>query len=555
MDSTCTLIAVACLCNLAAVGFIVAGQTEVAMSMVAISLVLLGAAVTRLRRMKGLVGRVSGLIRRLGEDDADLSVQMEAGPSSLEQAMAADYNRFSLRLRDTLGEVRKMSILIARDAALVNKRVTETGGSAKRQCELTDQVFVASEETTRSINVVSGNTQTISALTEQNINGARDSLGNLQGGVASIDQANELLSSFSAMVEDLNSHSRKAQGIIQLIQEISDQTNLLALNAAIEAARAGEAGRGFAVVADEVRQLAEKTKIATGEISQNLSLMSGLVDATHQASAKIRKDIGLTREVVHSSAQHFGSMVSDFEHTSEQLHSVAASAEELSITNSQIHECVQEVHQLSSAMVGQMQQSKLATDDLAEATNKVQALTARFHLGRDAFDDALAQVRTFRDTVQQKMVAMRQRGIDVFDQNYRSHPVKTEPPKFDVSYIDAFQAELQPVYDATMRAIKGGIYAVPMDINGYIAVHNSQFQKPLTGDAEKDLIGNRARRFFTSPAELRAAKNSDPVLVQTRMRDTGEVLFDITMPVFLEGRLWGNVRAGIDSSALLATNI
>ena len=75
--------------------------------------------------------------------------------------------------------------------------------------------------------------------------------------------------------------------------------------------------------------------------------------------------------------------------------------------------------------------------------------------------------------------------------------------------------------------------------------------KPLTGDPEKDLLGNRTCRKFENPSELRAARNTEPVLLQTYLRDTGEVLCDLAMPILIGGRHWGNVRVGMPAEALL----
>ncbi len=193
-----------------------------------------------------------------------------------------------------------------------------------------------------------------------------------------------------------------------------------------------------------------------------------------------------------------------------------------------------------------------ASAEATRATEKVQALTARFRLGTDVFDDALAKVRAFRDTLQRRMEEMHKRGVNVFDQNYVKMPVNTEPPKFSVSYYEEFEREFPRYYDEVMNSIKGCMYAVPVDLNGYLAAHNGKYANPLTGDPKKDLFGNRTRRFFNNPAELRAARNTEPFLIQTYLRDTGEILCDLAMPIYVAGRHWGNVRVGVDSAVMLA---
>ena len=495
---------------------------------------------------------IAALFRQVASGDADLSRDVAAVGEGPAREITECYNRFIGRLRETLAEIRKMSVHIAREAAIVRKRVTDTASSANRQGELTDTVFTASAEATRAIDNVSSNAQLISHSTEENLNRARESLAELREAVRTIDGASERLSSFAGTVETLTARSVSTRDIVELIKSISDQTNLLALNAAIEAARAGEAGRGFAVVADEVRKLAEKTKSATEEIAGNIGTMIELVNDTHQATNKIRDDIGQTREVVRRSSQRFEGMVQDYERTTGQLVDVASSTEELSATNGQVHGNVDEIHKLSVAVAEQMKSSREATEGLARATEKVQALTARFRLGTDVFDDALGKVRVFRDTVQRRMEEMHRRGVNVFDQNYVKMPVNTEPPKFSVSYYEEFEREFPRYYDEVLNSIKGCMYAVPVDLNGYLAAHNTKYANPLTGDPKKDFFGNRTRRFFNNPAELRAARNTEPFLIQTYLRDTGEILCDLAMPIYVAGRHWGNVRVGVDSAVMLS---
>ena len=101
-------------------------------------------------------------------------------------------------------------------------------------------------------------------------------------------------------------------------------------------------------------------------------------------------------------------------------------------------------------------------------------------------------------------------------------------------------------------AAAGGIGTVSaVNADSYLSVHNTRFSRPLTGDYEQDLLGNRTCRKFERPPELRAARNTEPLLLQTYLRDTGEILCDIAMPLSLRGRHWGNIRIGIPVDGLL----
>jgi methyl-accepting chemotaxis protein len=514
-----------------------------------------GGAVLYVRLRRGVIAPLDAMMtvfRDIGAGEADVSRDLSCTADGEMGELVRNYNMFLGRLRETLGELRKMSISIAREAAIVLKWVGETSGSATRQGELTDTVFTASDESTKAINEVTSHTQAISHSTSTHLDSARSSLEEMRDIVAKMEDVGAKLGNFTATVDTLTRSSESIRAVVQLIEDISDQTNLLALNAAIEAARAGEAGRGFAVVADEVRKLAEKAKAATEDISADIGSMIGLVNNTQEETRHITQDIGRTRDVVGRSSGKFAHMVSDFERTSSQLLEIAAAMEQLSATNHQVHDNVDQIHELSVAVARQMDVSRRSTEGLFQATEKVQQLVAQFRIGSGAFEENLTVAREFRATMQASLEAMCERGIDVFDRNYV--PVaNTNPQKFETGYVRAFQAELQQHFDQTASRLKGGAYAIIVDINGYAAIHNAKFSKPLTGDYQTDLVGNRTKRkFFNTPTEIRAAQNGLPVLLQTYMRDTGELVCDLAMPIHVAGRHWGNARVGFESTAILA---
>ncbi len=466
------------------------------------------------------------------------------------RSLAEAYNGFADKMRQIIHEVRKASVSIAREAVVVRKNVGETAGKAGKQGTITESVFTASNEATQAIQEVSGATDTISHSTDSNLATARGSLDEMLEIVTKVQSVSDKLARFNDTVGSLSQRSDSIRQVAALIKEIADQTNLLALNAAIEAARAGEAGRGFAVVADEVRKLAERVNVATTEITDNISGMISLVRETQQENEIINTDIKTTREVVERSSGQFRQMVNDFERTSEQLGQIAAAMEELTATNAQVHDNVTEIHALSTDVATNMVSSQQSTVGLSQATESVQELVSRFKIGRGAFDFNVDEGHVFRDAIQSKLEEMKRRGVNVWDQNYV--PIAgTDPQKFNVSYVGDFEREIQPILEAEVAKMKGGIYCIIIDTRGYCALHNLKFSKPLTGDYQTDFIGNRTRRIWTDPTGQRAAKNTEPLLLQTYARDTGEILSEMNMPIVVEGRIWGNIRIGIDSKVLL----
>lgn len=493
---------------------------------------------------------ITRIFNEIARGEGDFSHNLPLTTHDELRDLAAGYNRFADKMRHIIGEVRHMSVSIAREAVQVKVRVEGTAQDAREQGRMTSQVFEASTESTAAINEVSGSAHRITESTTGNLSIARESLEEMRDIAGKINAVSEKVLKFNHTVDDLSQRSESVKQIATLIREVADQTNLLALNAAIEAARAGEAGRGFAVVADEVRKLAERVNKATAEIVGNINGMLELVAETRSENDVINVDVLHTREVVDRSAQQFEHMVGEFEATSTQLTQIANAMESLSATNARVHDHVVEINELSRTVAQHMDDSEQRTGDLTRATEAVQELVSRFRTGQGAFDQAVEQARRFRDRVQGELEAMAGSRIDVFDRHYRPVP-GTNPAKFTVSWGDEFTRRCQAILDDSLAATRGAVFAVAVNADSYLSAHNSRFSRPLTGDYDTDLVGNRTCRKFERPPELRAARNTEALLLQTYLRDTGEILCDMAMPIVIGGRHWGNVRIGVPVEALL----
>ncbi len=488
---------------------------------------------------------------RQGESsEADLSFTFPTRTHDEFRDLAQNLNMFSKRLRESFISLRRMGVNIAVSSVQVGGKVRASAQKAEYQNEMAGEIFAGSSETTSAHMEIADHTQKIAGATSANLETARRSHKELIETSSQIEQMSTLVDRSVLAIADIHENSKQIREIVTVIKTISSQTSLLALNAAIEAARAGRAGRGFSIVADEVKRLAEQVNTASEDIAETVRGMLERIEASRDESEQVRQVTVATRSAVERSCTNFGEMMEALERTDSSLQGISASVEELSSSNHQMHGKVGEIRSASTEVTEMMQQAEDLSSHLRTITEELQETVARFRTGEGALEKVIEQTRHFRDEMQSVMLRHQQSGLNLFDQNYRPIP-GTDPPKYHTAYDERIEAELRACYDRTLAQIPGGRFAICFDVNGYAPTHNSTFCQPPSGDYQTDLAKSRDKRIYNDPTGLRAARNTRPILLQTYMRDTGEILCDLAMPITLQGRHWGTVRVGLEPKSLL----
>ncbi|EFW84261.1 methyl-accepting chemotaxis protein [Pseudomonas savastanoi] len=485
-------------------------------------------------------------LEEIANGEGDLSRDLPLLTHDEIRVLASTCNRFLAKQREVISSIQALTVQIAVESARSLKNISDSSDSATDQARFAREVMDQSNMAVGSIEDVSQQTQGISTTTAQNLSMARDSYAELLEVTGNISQISSSLNEFGGLVSGLNERSSSIKSIVGLIQQISSQTNLLALNAAIEAARAGESGRGFAVVADEVRTLAQNVSKATDDISRNIDAMLQEVSSTHEQTIQISHSARETQQVVERASGHFESMIGDFESTNDKLADIAAHIQQFATTNTGINERVTRIYSDSQAIDQRMQHSATATRDLSGVAEKVQALLGRFVLGHGELDAAITRASQCRDILQVRLAELHKQGVNLFDQSYKLIP-GTDPKQYMTGYTERFAQVCQEECDKLTKGTRGGKVTFIVDNKGYCPVNNSWVSLKPTGDRAVDLPVCRNKRMFSDPIGLRAAGNQQRFLLQTYLRDTGEIMTEIDVPFFLKGVIgatcgWASTR-------------
>jgi methyl-accepting chemotaxis protein len=307
-------------------------------------------------------------------DDIEIHSQDETG-----HLMAAMRNMVQ-NLRGLVQGTVEISGNIAAASVQLTATARHIAAGAQEVAGQTDQVATASEEMSHTSRDIAQNCSLAAESSRHSSATATEGAAVVRETIEGMARIADRVKQTAQVVDNLGSRSDQIGAIIGTIEDIADQTNLLALNAAIEAARAGEQGRGFAVVADEVRALAERTTRATQEIG---TMIKAIQRETKEAVGSMEDGVQQVEQGAQASrrsGEALQSILSQIDHVTEQINQIATAAEEQTATTGEITSNVQQVSAVVQDSARGAQETSAAAGQLAQQAQQLQGLVAAFKL-------------------------------------------------------------------------------------------------------------------------------------------------------------------------------
>ena len=379
----------------------------------------------------------------------------------------------------------------------------------------------------------------VAALAAQvtQINRAQAGIGSVSTvGLGAVERVRVAVEGVGREVGDVVSTLRDVAQAAESITQIALQTRLVAFNASVEAKRAGDAGRGFGVVADAVKDLAGKVELSSKEIMRTVGVLDKRIDAL---AREIRFDANEAQQgEFHTALADVQAAVTSIITAAGQSHTICSGLDV------QLSGLAAEMDRTGGALGAAMTRSE-ALLDVSEQLIELVAECGIETEDTPYIQGAVAAASRIAGLLEAAIASGTITAAQLFDERYQAMP-RTDPPQHLTRFVALADSLFPPVQESMLALSSKVVFCIAVDRNGYVATHNKKYNQPQRGDLAWDSANSRYRRIFNNRTELASARNTRPFLLQTYRRDMGGgsfvVMKEAAAPITVNGRHWGGLR-------------
>ncbi|WBA18316.1 methyl-accepting chemotaxis protein [Salinivibrio kushneri] len=355
-------------------------RNQILMVSVVVGLIFIVVAVWLAATITKPIQYVANVFREIGEGEGDLRQRVDINSQDEIGQLASGFNSFVEKIHRLVSDVARTGGELRSAAEQVSSQAGATQSQSEYQRDRTVQVVTAINEMGATVNEIAGNAASAASAANQASDDAASGQGVVTQARDTIARLADDMENMSKVISALAENTDSIGGILDVIRGISEQTNLLALNAAIEAARAGEQGRGFAVVADEVRSLASRTSDSTDEIQTMIDRLQqearNAVDAMEQSRTMTAEGVNASDEA----SQSLNAINEQIVQISDMNTQVATATEEQSTVVNDINQNIEEINHSSQQTADTANTMAEASESLRDLSKRLDTLVGSFKL-------------------------------------------------------------------------------------------------------------------------------------------------------------------------------
>ncbi|NLQ17902.1 methyl-accepting chemotaxis protein [Marinomonas sp. M1K-6] len=331
-----------------------------------VSIVLYLVVTRLLRPLRALRESLQGI----NGGEGDLTKRLDITSNDEFGDVSGEFNKFVVYLQHLIREVKGQSLRVRENTDKTAASSARSSAELYTQLNELDQLATAMHEMSATAHDVADNAQTAASRANQADVAAKEGEMVVERTTASIDQLTDKMGGVVKTINELVVYSGNIESILTVITDIADQTNLLALNAAIEAARAGEQGRGFAVVADEVRTLASKTQESTEQIQKMIQQLQTGVRGAEKEILESRESANATQQIASQAKASLEAIRTSINEINDMTIQIAAAAEEQSATSNEINRNTTNIRDISQSVSDAATEQSTLCETMVEITTE-----------------------------------------------------------------------------------------------------------------------------------------------------------------------------------------
>ncbi|HFQ5139819.1 TPA: methyl-accepting chemotaxis protein [Vibrio vulnificus] len=324
------------------------------------------------------VQRTTNVLQDIAQGEGDLTIRVPTSGNDELDVLAGHYNTFAGKLQHTIRQMSEAAAQMLQAAEILALKARDTQSEVREQQSQAQVAASAMTEMSASAQEVSASAQQAADLSQSTADSATQGSKVVMEATQSMQKLNEQIASAGDTVEQLRADSEQIGTVLDVIRSIAEQTNLLALNAAIEAARAGEQGRGFAVVADEVRSLASRTQESTEEIQTIIGSLQQRAELANKAMHQSRQSAEQTAEQVHSAESALTSITGFITQINDSIGQISTAANQQAIASDEVSVNVNNMSDISEKTLVQSSETTESAQAMKRLGEQVNQLLKQF---------------------------------------------------------------------------------------------------------------------------------------------------------------------------------
>lgn len=445
---------------------------------------------------------------------------------------------------------------IASDAGMVSLLVADVSGVLDQVCARTNREGSAIATLRHGAGELAQVNADVIAAARSAAETGEVERGRIDGGLAAVAQMVNGMTGLTRSAESMGDQVSQLNSALELVSRaageigaIARMTSLLAVNATIEAARAGDTGRGFKIIAQEVKNLSERTSQTTEQIGKTLEQLNAQTSGVTDAAGAILKRIHELRHEGSEATQALSVISDAIETMIAGQERIRGAVEANSETILRMHEGIETLSEGAEQTRSVMKTAGDQVEQLFTASQNMMGACVSLDIETDdtpfidSVQNAASQVAALFEA---ELASGRIQEAALFDMRYQPIP-GTDPQQFMTPSLSLTDRVLPAVQEPVLALSDKVVFCAAVDVNGYLPTHNSAFSKrQRPGDTAWNTANCRNRRIFDDRTGLAAARNEAPFLLQVYRRDMGGGTFllmkDVSAPIIVQGRHWGALR-------------